>query len=83
MRLSIALLGSVGTASALSISARPVEKRQSEAVDPNDFVYVDGLRLKDAKGLHYITVRARIAPIETQFLFSIDHRCRVSTTGHA
>jgi mannan endo-1,4-beta-mannosidase len=31
------------------------EKNCSDAIQPNDFVYVDGLRLKDSKGLHYIT----------------------------
>lgn len=55
MRLSIALLGSVVTVSALSIGAAP-KKKKFHSVNPKDFVYVDGLRLKDAKGLHYITV---------------------------
>ncbi|CAI6335021.1 unnamed protein product [Periconia digitata] len=32
--------------------SRPYTKR---AIDENDFVYVDGLRLKDANGLHYLT----------------------------
>ncbi|KAF2639978.1 glycoside hydrolase [Massarina eburnea CBS 473.64] len=29
--------------------------KQEHGIDPQDFVRVDGLRLKDAKGLHYIT----------------------------
>ncbi|KAF2793123.1 glycoside hydrolase family 5 protein [Melanomma pulvis-pyrius CBS 109.77] len=28
---------------------------KNHAIDPNDFIHVDGLRLKDSKGLHYLT----------------------------
>lgn len=55
MKLSIALLGYTVTVNALSTGAAPKQKKH-KAINPKDFVYVDGLRLKDAKGLHYITV---------------------------
>ena len=55
MRLSIAVLGSVTTATALVVKDAP-KTRDTKAIDPEDFVYVDGLRLKDASGLHYVTV---------------------------
>lgn len=56
MRLAIAVLGSVATTTALAVGGVP-KKREIKAIDPEDFVYVDGLRLKDASGLHYVTVR--------------------------
>jgi mannan endo-1,4-beta-mannosidase len=58
MKVSIAFLGSAIAVTALRAPRNPGEKK-SHAINPKDFVYVDGLRLKDAKGLHYITVRIR------------------------
>lgn len=29
--------------------------KESHAIDPDDFVYVEGLRLYDSKGLYYVT----------------------------
>lgn len=59
MKASISVLGFAVAAAALSVP-RNASKRKPNAIDPNDFVYVDGLRLKDATGLHYVTVGARI-----------------------
>ena len=55
MKVSVALLGSAVAATALSTPRSP-SKKKHQAIDPTDFVHVDGLRLKDTKGLHYITV---------------------------
>ncbi|KAJ4347119.1 uncharacterized protein N0V89_011057 [Didymosphaeria variabile] len=54
MRASIAFLSFAVAATALNTPRNP-HKKKPHAIDPKDFVYVDGLRLKDAKGLHYIT----------------------------
>ncbi|KAF1963240.1 glycoside hydrolase [Byssothecium circinans] len=32
-----------------------IAKEERAGIDPEDFIHVDGLRLKDAKGLHYLT----------------------------
>lgn len=34
--------------------------RRGQGIDENDFVYAKGLRLYDAKGLHYITGIAQL-----------------------
>jgi mannan endo-1,4-beta-mannosidase len=39
---------------ALTTSVRP-HGHKGNQIDPNDFIHVDGLRLKDSKGLHYLT----------------------------
>lgn len=59
MKSSITILSfAVAAAGALrtNVLLRNSEKNERDAIDPKDFVYVDGLRLKDGKGLHYITV---------------------------
>src|SRR4051812_5170847 len=37
-------------------SSTPLNTRKpSEAIRHDDFIYVDGVRLRDSKGLHYLT----------------------------
>ncbi|KAJ4303661.1 hypothetical protein N0V90_002562 [Kalmusia sp. IMI 367209] len=54
MKATFAVSSLVLAAEALNTGALPWSKKH-HALDPKDFVYVDGLRLKDSKGLHYIT----------------------------
>lgn len=50
------LLSLVVASLVLGVDARPKDSKH-HAVDPKDFVYVDGLRLKTSKGLYYLTVK--------------------------
>jgi len=61
MKIPIAL-SSLALASCASIMT---ELKRSGAIDQDDFVYVDGLRLKDSEGLHYITVH----PLSDAFIW--------------
>lgn len=36
-------------------AALPSNAWAAQCIDPNDFVRVEGLRLYDSKGLHYVT----------------------------
>jgi ribosomal protein S12 len=45
----------VGIRSLALTSALPGHGTKSRRIEENDFVYVQGLRLYDAEGLHYLT----------------------------
>lgn len=54
---SVQRWSTVGVAILATLStAVPTTYRTYDGIDPNDFIHVDGLRLKDSSGrLHYLT----------------------------
>lgn len=55
LRFLLATLPLLPTCIASNPPSYPKSKNEPTAIRSNDFVYVDGLRLRDSKGLHYLT----------------------------